>query len=35
MQMGKEDVKMFLFADDVVVYINDPKKIVPGNSYSY
>ena len=31
-QTGKE-VKLSLFADDIVVYIGDPK-ILPGNSYS-
>jgi hypothetical protein len=24
-QIGKEEVKISLFADDVIVYINDPK----------
>jgi hypothetical protein len=25
-QMGKEEVKISLFADDMIVYISDPKK---------
>ena len=29
-QIGKEEVKLSLFADDMIVYLSDPKK----NSYS-
>ena len=32
-QMGKEEVKLSLFADDMTAYISDPK-IIPKNSYS-
>ena len=33
-QIGKEEVKLLLFADDMIVYISDPKTL-PGNSYSW
>lgn len=33
LQLGKEDLKVFLFADDMIVYANDPE-IPLGNSYS-
>ena len=26
-QIGKEEVKLSLFADDMIVYLNDPKKL--------
>jgi hypothetical protein len=29
-QIGKEEIKVSLFADDMIVYINDPK-ILPEN----
>jgi hypothetical protein len=32
MQIGKEEVKISLFADDMIVYLDDPK-IPPENSY--
>ena len=32
-QVGKEKLKLSLFADDMTVYISDPKT-QPGNSYS-
>jgi hypothetical protein len=31
-QIGKEKVKISLFADDIIVYMSDPKKILPENS---
>jgi hypothetical protein len=33
-QIGKEEIKMSLFADDMIVYLIDPppKKIAPENS---
>lgn len=27
MQIGKEEIKLFLFADDVTVYIDNPKEL--------
>jgi hypothetical protein len=30
-QIGKEEVKISLFADDIIVYVSDPK-IPPENS---
>ena len=38
-QMGKEEVKISLFADDMIVYISDPKNstrelLIPINSFS-
>ena len=33
-QIGKEEVTLSLFADDMIVYISDPKKILPRNFYS-
>ena len=32
-RIGKEEVKLSLFADDMIVYISDPKTL-PKNSYS-
>ena len=32
-QIGKKEVKLSLFADDMIVYIVTPK-ILPGNTYS-
>jgi hypothetical protein len=31
-QIGKETVKISLFADDMILYIKDPKKTLPKNS---
>ena len=31
-QIGKEEVKISLFADDMILYISDPKVIPPENS---
>ena len=31
-EIGKEEVKISLFADDMIVYISDPKSL-PGNSF--
>ena len=31
-QIGKEEVKLSLFADDMIVYISDPKKIYQGTA---
>jgi hypothetical protein len=28
-QIGKEEVKISLFADDIIVYISDPPKKIP------
>jgi hypothetical protein len=28
-QMGKEDVKIFLFADDIILYLKEPKRLYP------
>jgi hypothetical protein len=33
MQIGKEEVKISLFAYDVIIYLTDPK-ILPENSYT-
>jgi len=33
-QNGKEGVKISLFVDDMIVYLSDPKKFPPENSYS-
>jgi adenylylsulfate kinase-like enzyme len=27
LQIGKETVKIFLFADDMILYLRDPKKL--------
>jgi hypothetical protein len=32
-QIGKEEIKVLLFSNDMKVYINN-LKILPGNSYS-
>ena len=32
-QIGKEEIKVSLFADDMIVYLSDPKS-PPENSYS-
>jgi hypothetical protein len=31
LQIGKEEIKLSLFADDMIVYINDPKNFYQGN----
>jgi hypothetical protein len=28
-QIGKETVKIFLFADDMILYLKDPKRLYP------
>ena len=33
-QIGKEEVKLSLFADDMIVYLSDPKKTPLESSYS-
>jgi hypothetical protein len=33
-QIGKEEVKILLFTNDMIVYISDPKKILPENPNS-
>jgi hypothetical protein len=30
-QIGKEEVKLSLFADDKILYLKDPKKLLPEN----
>jgi hypothetical protein len=32
MQIGKEVVKLFVFADAIIIYLKDPKKTPPRNS---
>ena len=33
-QIGKKEIKLLLFADDMIVYISDQKKTLSENSYS-
>jgi len=32
--MGKEDIKISLFADDLIVYLSDPKNQIPPENSS-
>ena len=33
-QIGKKEVKLSLFADDMILYLENPKKILPENCQS-